>query len=332
MKEHLQLMAAAALILLIIPLVGYAGKSSSAKRADSSAKEQTVTLYQTQSGDVLSLSMHDYIVGAVMAQMPAEFEPAALEAQAILAATYARNRHLSEQEQPNEKLHGADMSDDTTLYQAYFTEDQAKELYGADYQNAYEKISVAADKAVNVTLTYNGEPIQAAFHAISPGATESSLTMWGEDIPYLQSVESSADAQLDECSSSLEISDKQLRDKLKEEFGDIAESKDTDDSGDELFSAAGKSDNGTVLTVKIGNEVYPAERFCSLLGLRSQNFTAKLEDGIWHFSVKGCGHLVGMSQYGANEMAKDGSSAAEILMHYFPGTEIKTESVSAKKD
>ena len=86
-------------------------------------------------------------------------------------------------------------------------------------------------------------------------------------------------------------------------------------------------DSGTVLTVKIGEGVYPAEDFCTLLKLRSQCFTAEYKDGRWSFTVMGCGHLVGMSQYGANEMAKSGSTAEEILKHYFPGTEIKSSAV-----
>ena len=85
---------------------------------------------------------------------------------------------------------------------------------------------------------------------------------------------------------------------------------------------ASVSKSGTVLTVRVGGGTYPAEEFCSLLGLRSQNFTAEHKDGRWRFTVRGCGHLVGMSQYGANEMAKSGSTAKDILLCYFPGTEI----------
>ncbi|MBR1724128.1 MAG: stage II sporulation protein D [Ruminococcus sp.] len=313
MKEHLQLIAATALILLLIPLVGYAKKTVP---ADTETAE-TVSIYLTGSGETLTLSMHDYIVGAVAAQMPAELEPSALEAQAVLAATYARCRHLSESENPTPDLHGADMSDDGTLYQAFFTEQQAKEVYGEDYGEALKKLSAAADKAEGLTLTYDGRPILVAFHAVSPGATESALTMWGEDIPYLTSVDSPQDRELEECVSMVDFSDGELSARLKEEFGDLS------DKPEELFSPASVSDNGTVLTVRIGSSVFPAERFCTLLGLRSQNFTAEHRDGRWRFTVYGCGHLVGMSQYGANEMAKSGSSASEILLHYFPGTEIK---------
>ena len=88
-----------------------------------------------------------HIKSKVFTQMPADFEPAALEAQAVLAATYARSRHLSESEAPTAELHGADMSDDGTLYQAFFTESQAREVYGEDYGEALEKVSAAADKA-----------------------------------------------------------------------------------------------------------------------------------------------------------------------------------------
>ncbi len=312
MKEHLQLIAATALILLLIPLVGQAKKSVPAQ----SGAGETVSIYLTESGETLTLSMQDYIVGAVMAQMPADFEPAALEAQAVLAATYARSRRLSESESPTEALHGADMSDDGSLYQAFFTEAQAREVYGEGYQDALKKISAAARKAEPLTLTYDGKPVLVAFHAISPGATESALTMWGEDIPYLTSVKSGQDAGLDECTSRVDLSDAELKARLSEKFDDVS------DKPEELFSPETLSDNGTVLTVRIGTGVYPAGQFCELLGLRSQNFTAEHKDGRWRFTVKGCGHLVGMSQYGANELAKSGSSASDILLCYFPGTKI----------
>lgn len=311
MKEHLQIIAATALIFLLIPLVGYAKMSRPAQ-----TEGETVSIYLTESGDTLTLPMRDYIIGAVMAQMPADFEPEALEAQAVLAATYARSRSLSEAEAPTESLHGADMSDDSTLYQAFFTEAQAREVYGEGYAEALKKISAAARKAEPLTLTYGGKPILVAFHAISSGVTESALTMWGEDIPYLVSVKSGQDAELEECISRADYSDEELKAKLAEHFGEA------DGKGDELFSPASVSENGTVLTVRVGGGTYPAEEFCSLLGLRSQNFTAEHKDGRWRFTVRGCGHLVGMSQYGANEMAKSGSTAKDILLCYFPGTEI----------
>ena len=312
MKEHLQIIAATALIFLLIPLVGYAKKSVPAQPAAG----ETVSIYLTESGETETMSMHDYIVGAVMAQMPADFEPAALEAQAVLAATYARSRRLSESESPTAELHGADMSDDGTLYQAFFTEAQARQVYGDGYSGALEKISAAADRAEPLTLTYDGRPILVAFHAISSGVTESALTMWGEDIPYLASVKSGQDEALEECISRADYSDEELKARLEERFGSAG------DDPEELFRPEAVSDSGTVLTVRVGDGVYPAEEFCSLLGLRSQNFTAEHKDGRWRFTVRGCGHLVGMSQYGANELAKSGSSAKDILLCYFPGTKI----------
>lgn len=317
MKEHLQLIAATAVILLLIPLVGFAKKAVPMQAGGG----DTVSIYLTGEDKTLTLPLHDYIVGAVMAQMPSDFEPAALEAQAILAATYAESRHISEQSSPTKALHGADMSDDTSLYQAFFTEARAKEVYGADYDSARRKISAAADKAEGLTLTYDGSPILVAFHAISPGKTESAETMWGENVPYLRQVESTSDAALDECMSYADFSDEELCSKLRERFGEEPK------AGGRAFAPDKVSDSGTVLTVKIGEGVYPAEDFCTLLKLRSQCFTAEYKDGRWSFTVMGCGHLVGMSQYGANEMAKSGSTAEEILKHYFPGTEIKSSAV-----
>lgn len=331
MREYVQLLAAAALMLLLIPLVGLAQKRSSVKAADSDASE-TVRIYLTQSGDTLTLSMHDYIVAAVMAQMPADFEPEALEAQAVLAATYARGRRANEQTSPTADLHGADMSDDGNLYQAFFTEDQARTLYGDEYRSAKKKISAAADTAEKLTLTYDGAPALVAFHAISSGHTESALDVWGEDIPYLRAVGSEWDSELDECITQTDFSAEELAARLSGEF-DEDEKKI---SADSPFAPESVTENGTVLTVSVGSDVniYPAERFCKTLGLRSQNFTAELKNGRWKFTVRGSGHLVGMSQFGANEMAKQGHSCAEILLHYFPGTTLsraETDADATKK-
>lgn len=317
MKDYLQLLAAAALMLLLIPLVGLAQKRTTAKAADSKAAEN-VRIYLTESGETLTLSMHDYIVAAVMAQMPADFEPEALKAQAVLAATYARSRRASEQASPTEDLHGADMSDNGNLYQAFFTEEQARTLYGEEYRSAKKKISAAADSAERLTLTYDGAPALVAFHAISSGHTESALDVWGEDIPYLRAVNSEWDGELDECLTRADISAEELVTRLSDEFGESEENI----PADKPFTCESVTENGTVLTVRVGSKgsVYPAERFCTALGLRSQNFTAQLKNGRWKFEVRGSGHLVGMSQFGANEMAKQGESCADILLHYFPGT------------
>lgn len=316
MKDYLQLLAVFALMLALIPCVGYAGKRYGAENAQSAETSAEVKILNETTGEIAEYSMKDYIIGAVFAQMPADFEEEALKAQAVLASTYARRRISSESESPDATLKGAHMSDDGDRFQAFFTEEQARELYGGDYDEAYEKISAAADFAENAALTYNDEPIMVAFHGISYGSTESALAMWGEDIPYLVSADSEWDSKLAQCETEQVFTESEMKDALTGEFPDCALGEDPAD----WISVAERSEGGTAVKVKVGDTVCEGSRFCELLGLPSRHFELSFSDGKFTFKVRGCGHLVGMSQYGANEMAKLGKSCEEILLHYFSGT------------
>lgn len=322
MKDYLRLIGVVALMLALIPCVSYAKKKTdSAAAAQAQANGETVKILFVGSGEITEYSLEEYIVGAVFAQMPADFEDEALKAQAVLAATYARRRISAESDSPTEELLGAHLSDDTDKYQAFFTDEQAREFYGENYGAAYEKISAAAEYAENFTLTYGGSPVIVAFHGISYGSTESALAMWGEDIPYLQSVESAADSSLEQCETVISFSEDEMKTRLSGEFTD------GDFSGEpqDWISAAETTAGKTVLKVRVGGEIYESERLCELLGLPSQHFTIEYSDGEFTCTSLGCGHLVGMSQYGANEMAKQGKSCEEILLHYFPDTVLEND-------
>lgn len=316
MKDYLQLLAVFALILVLIPCVGYAKKHVGVQETSAEADGATVKILCEKTGEISEYSMEDYIIGAVFAQMPADFEDEALKAQAALASTYARRRILTESEQPDKSLHGAHLSDDSSRFQAFFTEDQARAVYGEEYDAAYEKISSAADYAKDLTLTYDGSPIMVAFHGISFGSTESALTMWGEDIPYLQAADSEWDGKLAQCETIVSYSEQEVKALLTGEYTD------GDFSGEpsDWISIAERSESGTSLKVQTGGVLSDSGRFCDLLGLPSRHFSVSYEDGRFTFTVCGCGHLVGMSQYGANEMAKQGRGCEEILLHYFKDT------------
>ena len=157
-KDYIRMIAVTAVALLLIPLVGYAGKrSTAATSAEDKTPDEGVSILMRESGEVVTLSERDYVIGAVFAQMPADFEPEALKAQAVLAYTYAERRRLSERTAPTAELKGAVMSDDTSLYQAYFTEEQAKALYGEDYETARKRIAEAAEHFPGIL------PVQAGF-------------------------------------------------------------------------------------------------------------------------------------------------------------------------
>ena len=133
--------------------------------------------------------MRDYVIGAVLGEMPATYNTEALKAQAVAAHTYAVRRKQQQLEAPDPELMGAYISNDSTKYQAFFTPEQAKSFYGSGYDEYNKKVAAAVDDVINEILVYNGEPIVAAFHAMSSGKTESAEVVWGNAVDYLVPVE-----------------------------------------------------------------------------------------------------------------------------------------------
>lgn len=220
MKDLIQIMAVFAVILIIIPTIVFLRPNESASKPAFSEKEK-IAVYFTESGKTKDFTLEEYMIGSVLAQMPADFDEEALKAQAVLAHTYICRRQLSESQSPTPALKGALISDDSTLYQSYFTEKAAKEYYGSDYEKAYKKVKTAVQSVENEILTYKGEPIIVAFHAASSGHTQSAKNAWGEDIPYLLSVDSSADKDLAATECTQTLTAKEFQDKLLDRFPDI---------------------------------------------------------------------------------------------------------------
>ena len=154
---------------------------------------ETFSVLDITTGTVETISVRDYLIGSVCAEMPATFEPEALKAQAVAAHTYAVRQQLLEQQNPTADLCGADFSNDSSRYQAYFTENQAKQYYGENFDRYYEKIAAAVDAVYPYLLEYQDEPIIAAFCSMSSGKTESAENVWGSAVAYLVAVDSAAD-------------------------------------------------------------------------------------------------------------------------------------------
>ncbi|MEF2798169.1 MAG: stage II sporulation protein D [Ruminococcus sp.] len=320
MKNHIQLMAVFAVFLILVPCIAFFNGGNGQASADTSAGGNSVKFLFTKEDKVSEISMEDYMIGAVLAQMPADFEAETLKAQAVLAHTYAVRRSLNEKETPTKELKGAVMSDDTSLYQSYFTEEQAKELYGDDYKAAYEKVSEAVKAVEKEILEYEGEPVIVAFHAISGGKTESALNAWGEDIPYLTVCDSSWDTEISGFEKQTEFTPEELSARLSAQFPD-ADFKGLDE--EKWITPDEKTPSGTVLSVGIGESFFiTGQQFANALSLPSPCFKAEYSGGKFIITTKGYGHLVGMSQYGANYLAKEGKTYKEILEHYFPGTKL----------
>lgn len=337
MKDMFKIAILFAAFVFVIPMIGFIGRDTdknvsaektaatsetTAAKTDTSAAEEepanadVFPVLDITSGQVMELPMRDYLTGAVMAEMPAAYEKEALKAQAVAAYTYALRRIRLEAENPDPELMGAYISNDSSKFQAYFTPEQGKAFYGDAYDEYRKKIAAAVDAVYPEALYYENEPIAAAFHSVSCGKTENSADVWDVSFPYLVSVESEWDCDAPTFYSEAEFSP----DEICAAFPDS----EFDGEKSSWISVDTLTDGGYVKRASIGSETYSGQEIRTVLGLKSAAFTVLYneKDEKFVFSVKGSGHGVGMSQYGANCLAKENKTYREILSHYYPETQL----------
>lgn len=281
---------------------------------------QVYHVLDVASNEILDVPVREYLIGAVGAEMPASFETEALKAQAVAAHTYAERQVLLAGNRSD--LQGADFSNDPAQYQAFHTEQQLRDLYGENFTFYYQKISDAVDAVLTEILCYDDEPIIAAFHAISTGMTESAQNVWGSEISYLQSVDSSPDCEAPSYEQDCTYSAEKIQEMLSAAHSGLLLGTDTAN----WFGEPVCSDAGTILQIPVGTSIFTGQELRSVLSLRSACFTISYDkkSKTFTFRTKGYGHSVGMSQYGANAMALQGSDYRDILAHYYPDTVLKT--------
>lgn len=259
-----------------------------------------VTLYRKN--NALTIELEEYIIGVVGAEMPASFNKEALKAQAVLARTYALKSIKN-----NTRL------TDSSSTQNYKSVDELKNMWNTSFNTYYQKIVSAVNETKGMVLTYNGDLIEAVYHSTSNGKTEDAVNVWGNSFPYLVSVESNYDNTNPSFLKDQFISYAEISNKLSMNI-----------NIDTNFEILSKTIGDRVDVIKINDVSYSGVEVRSLLGLRSADFSIiKNENGVV-FQTKGYGHGVGMSQYGANGMAKNGYNYSQILSHYYPKTTLKS--------
>lgn len=268
-----------------------------------------------KSGEVSVMSMQEYLVCVLRGEMPGYFQLEALKAQAVAARTYTRYM-LHSGSKHGEK---ADICTSPACCQAYLSAAAAKKKWGYLPEDEEQKIRSAVEDTDGETMLYDGEPILAVFHASSAGLTRTSGDVWSGDKPYLQPVTSPENADnTPNYYSHVDFTINEFRDKLQSAF---PKANLTGDPYDWL-SGAERDSAGSIITAYVGGIKTQGSRIRSALGLRSACFTWEMADGKVSFYVTGYGHGVGLSQYGANQMARDGSNYREILTHYYTGVRI----------
>lgn len=262
---------------------------------------------RTVDGSREEQELEEYLTGVVLAEMPASFEPEALKAQAVAARTYTQKAMLT-----GGKHGDGSICMDPSCCQAYLSPETYLEKGGSP--ESLEKVRSAVQETAGQCLYYEGELIEAAYFSCSGGRTEDAVAVWGTAFPYLQSVDSPDEENAAYFTDSVTFSLEELENRLVLETTDISA---------DCFGAITYTVGGGVDTMEICGKTYSGTELRSRLGLRSTAFTVTVSEDAVTFTTHGYGHRVGMSQYGADAMAVQGSTYREILAHYYPGTEIK---------
>lgn len=267
-------------------------------------------------GTVEEMTMADYLWRVVAAEMPASFEGDALRAQAVCARTYSLWKGAA----GSHGADGADICADSSCCQAYISPEDAAQRWGENEAAWSAKIAGAVADTDGQILTYEGAPIQAVFFSSADGSTADAAEVWGRSLPYLVPVDSPEGDEVPNYRSTVTLSADNVR-KLAQGAG-----LECDLSGEPSgwFQNLKRTASGRVASVELGGVELSGGAARSLFSLRSASFDVAEEDGTFTFSVTGYGHGVGMSQYGANAMAKAGSGWREILAHYYTGAALQT--------
>ncbi|MEA4965710.1 MAG: stage II sporulation protein D [Oscillospiraceae bacterium] len=268
--------------------------------------DDAVTVRLLDQGTVTSLTLHDYLVGVVLQEMPASFETEALKAQAVAARTFTVR--LVQRGGAHEN---ADVCGDPACCQCYLSEEEGAEVYGDGYEAAMKKVESAVEATDGEVIVCDGDLIEAVYFSSTGGSTEAAAAVWGGEISYLQPVSSPESAEVTEQKIPLET------------FRQALPKSDLTGNPASWFGETAYTAGGAVDSMTIGGVSYSGTTLRSIFSLPSARFRVAVTADSIVFEVTGSGHGVGMSQYGANTMAAAGQSYLDILLHYYTGTEIR---------
>ena len=289
---------------------------SSGEPAAPGERDSAKTLRVQIQGEVQEMDMGTYLLGVLRAEMPASFEEEALKAQAIAARTYTlyRIRGGGSANHPD-----ADACDDHTCCKAYLSAEQAAANWGSMAVYYEEKLARAVSETDGEVILYDGAPILAVFFSSADGSTQGAGDVWLNDLPYLQKVSSPETEELVPNYYSVSAF---TAAEFKSLFLDAKPYSDLSGNPDGWIRDIVRNDSDYVASVTVGGIKLRGNDLRTILSLRSPSFTVAYKDGSFTFHVTGYGHGVGMSQYGANILAKQGLSAEEIVQHYFSNTTV----------
>lgn len=320
MKGFLKDLAAALLLGMVLPGIILNGAVQALERMEAvlpeaSAEEIQLEMPEQAAPVTIRLRGTDgtweetdldaYLVGVVLAEMPASFEEEALKAQSVAARTYAWKANIT-----GGKHGDGSVCTQSDCCQGYLSQEDYIRKNGS-WENL-EKVRRAVYATSGQVLTYEGQLIEATYFSCSGGSTEDAQSVWGAELPYLRSVDSPGE----EAAAGFWDREVFSYDDFQKELGVTLEGEPEDWFGETTYT-----EGGGVASLEIGGEAYAGTLLRSKLNLRSTAFSVAVGEQIV-ITTRGYGHRVGMSQYGADAMAVRGKTYREILAHYYQGTQI----------
>lgn len=322
LKRVLVGMLALILIAFVLPLLVLKGctKDEAKVKEPEDFGSATVKVFNTEEGKLQEMNLEEYIIGVLAGEMPSEFHMEALKAQALAARTYTLMKARTFGGGGCDKHPEADVCTSFAHCQAF------KDPKSIKYN--YDKYKQAVLETRGEVIVYNDTLIQAVFHSTSGGKTENSEEIWTNKVPYLRSVISEFEegspklvtnreikvndfiAAMQKLNSKIKLNSKNIKNQIK---------------------ILDRSEGGRITRIEVGGQTLSGSAVRGALGLNSSNFSISYSGDIMKFTVLGNGHGVGLSQYGADGMAKKGSNYIDIIKHYYQGVEIMNIEELVKK-
>ena len=267
-------------------------------------KNITIRVKRQEKNTIETIPLEQYLIGVLAGEMPVSYEIEALKAQAVAARTYALNKMEINKENTYDIV-------DTTDDQVYLDQNKLKENWGNNYEENLKKIKQAIQETTGEYITFDGKIIKAFFFSTSSGATENCKDVFGSDIPYLVSVASTWDETSPSYKDERIYTKKEFLKQLELPYNENIEIK------------IERNKTNSIKTITINDVTFKGTEFRKKLNLKSTNLEIEQIENQIKINSKGYGHGVGMSQYGAKQLAREGYKYNEIIKYYYQGTEIK---------
>ncbi len=253
-----------------------------------------------------TMELETYILGVLLAEMPVTFEVEALKAQAVAARTYTL-RCVS-----NPRVHGGGVCTKSSCCQGYVSPEKYI-IRGGKYENL-EKMRKAVEATKGLVMTYKGQLILSTYFSCSGGRTETAMEVWGQNHPYLQSVPSPGEEYAEVYSDIKRITTAEFAAALGLEL---------EGEPSAWFKNISYTTGGGILKMTIGDKNFKGTELRAALGLPSAAISFSINGDVITIKTLGYGHRIGMSQFGADAMARKGKTYTEILLHYYTGVKLE---------